>query len=147
MPKNWGQVGWKCIFTPPKYRNPIEKGMAEHNEKGKEGEEEAIRFLRQKGYLILETNWRVRKLEADIIAMDKERLVFVEVKTRSDTWMGEPEMAVTKGKQRNLIKLANEYIIVKDFKGESRFDIVTVLDQPNGKFLINHIEDAFYPLL
>ena len=147
MPKSCSYLVWMCIFALPNYLNPIEKGMAEHNEKGKEGEEEAIRFLRGKGFLILETNWRIRKLEADIIAMDKERLVFIEVKTRSDAYMGEPEMAVTKRKQRNLIKLANEYIVKVDFNGESRFDIVTVLDQPNGKFKINHIEDAFYPLL
>ena len=52
-----------------------------------------------------------------------------------------------RGDKRNLIKLANEYIEKKDYNGESRFDIVTVLDSPNGEYLINHIEDAFYPLL
>jgi putative endonuclease len=121
--------------------------MAQHNNKGKEGEEQALHFLRTKGFLVLEVNWRIRKLEADIIAMDKEKLVFVEVKTRSDTMYGEPELSVTLRKQKNLIKLANEYIEMKDFDGEARFDIVTVLDEPDGTFAINHIEDAFYPLL
>lgn len=121
--------------------------MAEHIEKGKEGEEEALRFLKEKGYFILEVNWRTRHLEADIIAMDKDKLVFVEVKTRSDSYYGEPELAVTKKKQRNLVKAANEYIELKDYNGESRFDIVTVLDDTGGKYTINHIEDAFYPLL
>jgi putative endonuclease len=122
-------------------------GMAEHNDKGKEGETEALRYLKGKGYFILEVNWRVRKLEADIIAMDKNRLVFVEVKTRADNKYGEPELAVTKKKQRNLIQLANEYIELRDYNGESRFDIISVLDEPDGTYKINHIEDAFYPLL
>ncbi|HEY6162993.1 MAG TPA: YraN family protein [Bacteroidia bacterium] len=121
--------------------------MAEHNDKGKEGETEALRYLKGKGYFILEVNWRVRKLEADIIAMDKNRLVFVEVKTRADNKYGEPELAVTKKKQRNLIQLANEYIELRDYNGESRFDIISVLDEPDGTYKINHIEDAFYPLL
>ena len=121
--------------------------MAQHNDKGREGEEAALGYLKGKGFFILETNWRVRKLEADIIAMDKDKLVFVEVKTRADTLYGEPELSVTKGKQRHLVKLANEYIEQKDFNGESRFDIVTVLDDADGKFIINHIEEAFYPTL
>ena len=44
--------------------------MAEHNEKGKQGEEIAVKFLKNKGYKILETNWRLGKNEIDIIAMD-----------------------------------------------------------------------------
>jgi putative endonuclease len=121
--------------------------MAQHNKKGKEGEEQALQHLRSKGYLVLEVNWRNGHLEADIIAMDREKLVFVEVKTRSDTLYGEPELAVTRKKQRHLVKAANAYIELKDFHGETRFDIVTVLDEPGGTFAINHIEDAFYPLL
>ena len=121
--------------------------MADHNKKGKEGEEQAVKYLREKGFLILEVNWRIRKLEADIIAMDKDKLVFVEVKTRADNWSGEPEEAVTRKKQRNIIQAANAYIESKGFDGETRFDIVTAMDDRDGRYVINHIEDAFYPLL
>jgi putative endonuclease len=121
--------------------------MAQHNQKGKEGEEQALLFLKGKGYQVLEVNWRFGKLEADIIALDREKLVFVEVKTRSDTLYGEPEQAVTLKKQRHLIRAANQYIELKDFNGETRFDIVTVMDEADGSYAINHIEDAFYPLL
>lgn len=121
--------------------------MARHNDKGKEGEQEALRYLRTKGFFILEVNWRVYHLEADIIAMDKDKLVFVEVKTRSDADHGEPELSVTLKKQKNLIRAANEYIEQKDYNGETRFDIVTVLNDEEGRPVINHIEDAFYPTL
>lgn len=58
--------------------------MAEHNELGKWGEDEAARFLQRKGFSILERDWRVGKRDLDIIALkeDGKLLVFVEVKTR-----------------------------------------------------------------
>jgi len=56
--------------------------MAKHNEFGKQGEELAAQFLMEKGYEILERNWRNRHKEIDIIAKDGEELVIVEVKTR-----------------------------------------------------------------
>ena len=123
--------------------------MAQHNIKGIIGEEQALGFLRAKGYEILEVNWRFLHLETDIIAMDKVagKLVFIEVKTRSDTQYGAPELAVTLKKQKNLIRAANFYIDQINYNGESRFDIITVLDQPDGSFEINHIDDAFYPTL
>ena len=123
--------------------------MAKHNVKGRQGEEQALALLRSKGYEILEINWQFIHLEADIIAKDpiKSCLVFAEVKTRSDTQYGEPELAVTKKKQRNLINAANAFIEQRNYNGETRFDIITVLDEPDGTFAVNHIEEAFYPLL
>lgn len=120
--------------------------MAEHNETGKTGEVRALEFLKQKGYQILDTNWRQGKYEIDIVATDKDCLVIVEVKTRHSTFAGEPEIAVDKQKQRTLIFAANAYIRAKHIVTETRFDIIAVLmDGDNAK--LHHIPDAFYPTM
>ena len=120
--------------------------MAEHNEFGKAGEEIAVNFLRKKGYKILETNWKAGKNEIDIIALDKETLVIVEVKSRHSNFAGEPETAVTHDKQRALIRAANYYIAKMRLENEVRFDIVSILVVKDQQ-TINHIEDAFYPTM
>ncbi len=120
--------------------------MAEHNDTGTKGEELAAVFLKNKGYSILETNWRFKNLEADIIAADNKTLVIAEVKTRKSNYFGEPETFVNKQKQKNLIKTAQEYIQRNQLDLEVRFDIISIiLGENNTK--INHIEDAFYPTL
>lgn len=111
---------------------------------GKNGEQYAVKYLQELGYLILETNWRVRKLEVDIIAKDKENLVVVEVKARSTDAFGEPEVFVSRKKQANLVKAAQEYIQQIDFDGETRFDVISIL-QNNEKFVVKHIQNAFEP--
>ncbi len=109
---------------------------------GKNGEEEAVKFLKNLGYQIIETNWRIRKLEIDIIAKDVETLVVAEVKTRATDAFGDPETFVSKQKQRNLVKAAHEYIMQTDFNGETRFDVVSVL-QINNNLVVKHIQNAF----
>ena len=120
--------------------------MAEHNELGKRGEKIAQVFLTEKGYRILHVNWRHRKAEIDIIAMDRNTLVFVEVKTRQTLIFGEPENAVNLRKQKNLIHAANAYVLKNGFDNEARFDIISIIIEKNAN-IINHIEDAFYPTL
>jgi putative endonuclease len=120
--------------------------MAEHNETGKKGEELAVNFLKKKGYKILETNWRLGGNEIDIIAMDGDFLVVAEVKTRTSNTFGEPEIAVTKEKQKALIRAANAYVRIKQIDKETRFDIVSII-LVKDKEQIHHIEDAFYPLI
>jgi putative endonuclease len=120
--------------------------MAEHIETGKTGEARALEFLKEKGYKILDTNWRQGKYEIDIVANDKDCLVIVEVKTRHSTFAGEPEIAVDKQKQRTLIFAANAYIRTNHIVSETRFDIIAVL--MNGEEArLHHIPDAFYPTL
>jgi putative endonuclease len=127
------------------YEITTKKFMAEHNNTGKKGEEMAATFLREKGMAILETNWRFGYLEADIIAKFEKTLVIIEVKTRKSNYFGEPESFVTKQKQKNLIRAANEYIERKNLDLEVRFDIISIV--LNDYNAIRHIEDAFYPLL
>jgi len=120
--------------------------MSEHNDLGQNGEKIALEFLKKKGYEILATNWRFGSDEIDIIAKDKNSLVIVEVKTRSTNIFGEPEISVTKQKQKFLIRAAQNYIVQKNIIEETRFDIVAIVTNAE-KVIIHHIEDAFYPTL
>ena len=119
--------------------------MAAHNEIGKKGEVLAAKFLSEKGYSVLCTNWYYGKGEIDIIAKRNETMIFVEVKTRESNAFGEPETFVTKKKQRILVKTADAFIQSKNIDLESRFDVISVILGKNN-FEIHHFEDAFYPL-
>ena len=118
--------------------------MAEHNELGKLGEDLAVQYLTDKGYEILERNWRNIHKEIDIIAKEGEDLVIVEVKARQTDEYGEPDIAVTKRKQRMLIAAANAYILKNNLDVSTRFDIISIVFK-NGEPVIEHIEDAFLP--
>ena len=120
--------------------------MAEHNDLGNLGEVIAQKHLLDKGYRLLETNWRFGKDEIDIIAVDKDQLVIVEVKTRSNRDLGEPEEAVNRKKQKFLVRAADVYITENNIEMECRFDIIAIVYQ-NNKAEINHIVDAFYPTM
>ena len=118
--------------------------MADHNDLGKMGEELAVNYLIGKGYEILERNWRNKHKEIDIVAKDGGTLVIVEVKTRQSDGFGEPDMAVTRQKQRCLVYAANAYVFSKRLDLDIRFDIISIVfNQGNPK--IDHIEDAFLP--
>ena len=118
--------------------------MAEHNDLGKLGEEIAVNYLIGKGYEILERNWHNVHKEVDIIAKDGGELVIVEVKTRQTNAYGEPDIAVTRQKQRMLIAAANAYLFRNGLDLETRFDIISIVFN-NGEPVIDHIEDAFLP--
>lgn len=120
--------------------------MAEHNELGTSGEKLAQNYLKEKGYEILASNWRFGSDEIDIIAKNKGFLVIVEVKTRSTNFFGEPEVAVTRQKQKFLIRATQNYITQHDINEETRFDIIAIVSK-NGINTIHHIEDAFYPTM
>jgi len=118
--------------------------MAKHITLGKKGEELARKYLEEKGYRILETNWRHDRDEVDIIAMDGDELVIVEVKTRSSDRYGEPEDDVGLAKESFLIRATEAYLEEKDLDIDSRFDIIAIILNKD-QFRIKHIEDAFYP--
>lgn len=120
--------------------------MAEHNDLGRLGEEIALKHLREKGFTILNTNWRFGKDEIDIIAEKDNYLVIVEVKTRRSDFFGEPEMFVNLAKQRFLVRAAQAYTEKNNINLEVRFDIVSVIVNSSRKE-VKHIEDAFYPVL
>ncbi len=116
--------------------------MAAHNELGKKGEELAISFLKNKGYTILEKNYRYQKAEVDIIAKKNNVLSVVEVKTRSTDYFGNPQDFINPKKIKLLVTAIDNYVIEKDIDIEVQFDIIAILKK-NDKIVIQHIEDAF----
>ena len=116
--------------------------MSEHNDVGREGEALAANFLQQKGYEIVDRNWRYGPKEIDIVARDGDTMVFVEVKTRSTLAFELPQEAVTKRKMKNLVEAADAYLIQHNIDLESRFDIVAVLNG-NPPKVIEHLEGAW----
>jgi putative endonuclease len=119
--------------------------MAQHNEKGKLGEKLSIQHLKSKGYLIIETNWRSGRNEVDIIAKDKDELVFVEVKTRNTVFFGLPESFVSNQQQKRMALAAENYCINKGINDANiRYDIIAVIVS-DSKETLEHFEDAFFP--
>jgi putative endonuclease len=116
------------------------------HEIGMEGEEIALQYLLEHGYKLLQRNWHFGKYEVDLIVENDEYLVFAEVKFRSTSYFGEPEIFVSNKQKLNLVRAANRYISKFDIEKEARFDIVSIVMQ-NGQPKINHIEDAFKPKL
>lgn len=118
--------------------------MAKHNELGARGEEMATDYLKDKGYRIKERNFRYGKGEVDIIAEESGTVVFVEVKTRSNTTYGAPREAVTPYKQEMLRKTATYYLLHKSVPNTcGRFDVIEILFQGDGKYKLTHIRNAF----
>ena len=119
--------------------------MAKHLETGKHGEELALELLVSKGFKILETNWRYRRSEVDIIAKEGEVLVFIEVKTRSFDYFGRPETFVDKKKEKLLALAASEYMRLTGHEWAIRFDVVSVLLKNENEWVVEHLPDAFFP--
>ena len=106
---------------------------------GRAGEVKAAEFLKKKGVKIITTNYKTYLGEIDIIAKDKDAIVFVEVKTRSDDTFGQPAEAVNGKKQEKYFLVAKEYLVkTKQTDKVCRFDVIEI---NNGE--INHIIDAF----
>ena len=113
--------------------------------KGLWGETLAADFISEKGLTILHRNWRYKRAEIDLIAKDGSTLVFVEVKVRDSISFGRPEEMVTRFKQRLLIDAAMAYMRSIHFEWEIRFDIIAITGNPDRKYEILHIKDAFFP--
>lgn len=117
-----------------------------NQELGQFGEEYALQYLRKKGLKVIDTNYRFNRAEVDIICKDGAEMVFVEVKTRNTAEIGEPWQAVTRKKQRQIIKCAHHYLVSKDIECESRFDIISIVHNSYDTRL-EHLDDAFYPMM
>ena len=111
---------------------------------GDRGELRAAEYLQNKGFYILERNYRTRRGEIDLICADDRYLVFVEVKTRSSTSFGMPCEAVTSVKQRKLVLAAQQWLYNHPTELQPRFDVVEILVSPDRSTCrIRHIPDAF----
>ena len=118
--------------------------MAQHNLLGNKGEMLASRFLLDKGYAVHHHNWRSGHKEIDIIAQQRDVLVFVEVKSRASEEYGNAYDAVDDKKIRLLISAAQAYIRKFSIDLKFRFDIISVIGNCEP-YKIEHIEDAFIP--
>jgi putative endonuclease len=110
---------------------------------GKDGEQIAVAYLKKKGYRICETNFRCPLGEIDIIAREKDELVFIEVKTRKSNKLGYPEQAVGTRKQIKLSHLALWYLQKEKLTdANARFDVIAITLLPEGNE-IKLIKNAF----
>ena len=116
--------------------------MARHNETGQWGENLACEKLITEGYAINQRNFRIGHYELDIIAMKGNRIVFVEVKTRSNP-DSDPIEAIDSKKIMRMTRAANAYVTAYDIPHEVQFDIITIVGTPDD-YKLEHIPDAFF---
>ena len=115
---------------------------------GKWGERRAVKYLEDKGFIVLQSNFRCRVGEIDIVAREDRELVFAEVKTRADLLYGLPCEAVTERKQKQLTRVAEVYLATLPRGAQyladmnPRFDVIEILIC-GGRAWIRHIRGAF----
>ena len=109
---------------------------------GLKGEIAASRFLKKKGWKILEKNFQCRFGELDLIARDKDCLVFCEVKTRSEGMIALPQESVTYAKQQKMIKTALYWLRSKELDLPMRFDVIAITAE-GRRLTVEHLENAF----
>lgn len=111
---------------------------------GKTGEDLAASYLTNLGYTLIDRNYRVRGGEIDIIAEHESTLVFLEVKTRSNTKFGSPLEAVGPAKQKQIIYTAQHYLQCHDlFERDIRFDVLGILMLPKTPPQFELVTNAF----
>lgn len=122
--------------------------MAIHNDLGKWGEQLAVDLLVTKGYAIVQRNWHAGNMEIDIVAMKNDRIVFVEVKTRSSDFV-DPADAVDRRRIMRMVRAANSYVNAYNIPHQVQFDIILIVGTPDAPTPpnIEHIPDAFLPPL
>ncbi len=118
--------------------------MSESFDFGKKAEEAAEKYLINKGYRILTTNYRAGKAEVDLFAAKDDLIICVEVKARSSKDFAAPEEAVNKTKIKHLVQAANQFLENNTQFQEVRFDIISISGK-ESHWKITHLEDAFQP--
>lgn len=127
------------------FRKAAPPGADPRHDLGKRGEDLAAAYLQKQGYRIIARRERVLRGDLDIVALDDRTVVFVEVRTRSDTQHGHPAETVNRRKQQRIATLANAYIRRHRLEDcRVRIDVVTVtLESDEGQPEIEHFQDAF----
>ena len=107
---------------------------------GRYGERVADRYLTDRGWQVLDRNWRGTAGELDIVALEGSTLVVVEVKTRSGTGYGHPALAVGPAKQARLRRLAGQWLAEHELRpAEVRVDVVCVVRSRTGAATVEHL--------
>ncbi len=113
-------------------------------ELGQQGERLAVAYLQRQGYRILETNYRNRLGEIDIIARDRGTLCFVEVKTRTTASCGHPFESVSPAKRSKIVRVAQGYLMhAGAVDTDARFDVVSVTPGGSGQYTFELLKNAF----
>jgi putative endonuclease len=140
--------GWQLIATAAdKARQWRERfDLTPTEALGRKGEDLAHRYLRSRGYNIIARRFRLEdgSGEIDLIARQRNTLVFIEVKTRRTNSYGAPERAVDPEKERKIVRAARSYTLKSGADwAQVRFDIISiVIAKPP---VVTHFEDAFFP--
>lgn len=114
--------------------------MAQKDELGRFGEAYARRWLAQRGWRIVDTNWRCRFGEVDVVARRGRDLVFFEVKTRFSLRFGHPIEAISAAKMRRMRSVAGEWLRAHpDERGRVRLDVIGILLE-RGRAEVEHVE-------
>lgn len=112
--------------------------------KGRNAEKAAAGYLKARGYRIWKSNWRWGKKELDLVAIYRDELVIVEVKSRIGNAVNDPSVVVDRSKERNIVLAAEAFIRLHGCKRPTRFDVIAVIYAGSG-MEIEHLENAFYP--
>lgn len=113
-------------------------------ETGRRGEAAAARYYMNRGYKLLDHNYKTRQGELDLVLQKGELVVIAEVKTRAENAWYRPKEAVTWAKQRRILLAAHSYLQTNGLLEKTiRFDVVEALTLPQGGFAIHCIQDAF----
>ena len=118
------------------------RGMHQKDDRGRAGEDRAVRHLRRRGYRILDRNWRVAGGEIDIVASRMGVLVICEVKTRSSTAYGHPFEAIDAAKLGRLWRLARAWKVTHPrHHGVLRVDAIAVIGKDPRTAVVEHLRD------
>ncbi len=109
---------------------------------GAQGEDIAVKWLRQRGFMIVHRNWRDGRYELDIVARKGFSLHFVEVKTRSKGGWSSPEDAITEDKFNALLHAAKRYLASHPTPLEPQFDLIAVEIEPQGETEVRYVPNA-----
>lgn len=114
--------------------------MYERHILGRNGEKVAADYLRKLGYTIIAKNFVCKQGEIDIIAQDGEYIVFIEIKSRSNSNYGLPSEAVTEKKIKHILKTAQFFLYINGLEQANvRIDAIEVYIKHN-KYVINHLK-------
>lgn len=135
-----------CIY--PRNKRASSKRLFVDKRKivGKRGEAIAASYLEERGYQILEQNWRCGRAEIDIIAKEGETLVFIEVKARQTSRYGQPARFFKTQQRDRIASAAGSYMEKTGHDWALRFDLISVVFSVDAAApQIEHIPDAFFP--
>lgn len=121
-----------------------ELNQKSNRERGNEAEELACAYLESKDWIILDRNYYFQKAEVDIVATDRNYIIFIEVKMRSDTYFGQPEEHITPAQELNIKKAAEAWMYERKMETAiARFDVISIIQKGNEAPKITHFKDAF----